>query len=63
MDLECEINAYPEPRITWWKDGVELINNEHYKYEKLELIFYSFGNNVRAFIYFESILVFQSLTR
>lgn len=31
MDLECHIEAYPPPAITWHKDGVQLSNNQHYR--------------------------------
>lgn len=30
MDLECHVVAYPPPAITWWKDEVQLSNNQHY---------------------------------
>lgn len=30
MDLECHIEAYPPPAMTWMKDGVALSNNQHY---------------------------------
>lgn len=30
MDLECHVVAYPPPAITWWKDDVQLSNNQHY---------------------------------
>lgn len=30
MDLECHIEAYPPPAITWHKDGIQLSNNQHY---------------------------------
>lgn len=30
MDLECHIEAYPPPAITWVKNGVVLSNNQHY---------------------------------
>ena len=31
MDLECHIEAYPPPAITWHKDDVQLSNNQHYR--------------------------------
>ncbi|XP_030757526.1 lachesin [Sitophilus oryzae] len=31
MDLECHVEAYPPPAITWEKDGITLSNNQHYK--------------------------------
>ncbi|CAG0923386.1 unnamed protein product [Notodromas monacha] len=31
MDLECHVEAYPQPAITWLKDGFQLANNVHYK--------------------------------
>lgn len=31
MDLECHVVAYPPPAITWWKDDVQLSNNQHYR--------------------------------
>ncbi|XP_072757797.1 lachesin isoform X2 [Anoplolepis gracilipes] len=30
MDLECHVEAYPPPAITWVKDDVQLSNNQHY---------------------------------
>ncbi|XP_014209726.1 lachesin isoform X2 [Copidosoma floridanum] len=30
MDLECHVEAYPPPAITWLKDGYQLSNNQHY---------------------------------
>ncbi|CAG0887216.1 unnamed protein product [Darwinula stevensoni] len=30
MDLECHIEAYPPPAISWHKDGFQLSNNQHY---------------------------------
>ncbi|OXU21667.1 hypothetical protein TSAR_011671 [Trichomalopsis sarcophagae] len=30
MDLECHVEAYPPPGITWHKDEVQLSNNQHY---------------------------------
>ena len=30
MDLECHVEAYPPPGITWHKEGVQLSNNQHY---------------------------------
>ncbi|XP_066255746.1 lachesin [Euwallacea similis] len=31
MDLECHVEAYPPPAITWEKDGNSLSNNQHFK--------------------------------
>lgn len=31
MDLECQIDAYPLPAITWIKDNIELRNDQHYQ--------------------------------
>lgn len=31
MDLECHVEAYPPPAITWEKDDRELRDNQHYK--------------------------------
>lgn len=31
MDLECHVEAYPPPAITWLKDDEELSNNQHYR--------------------------------
>lgn len=30
MDLECHVEAYPPPAISWVKDEVALSNNQHY---------------------------------
>lgn len=30
MDLECHVEAYPPPAITWLKDDLPLTNNQHY---------------------------------
>ena len=30
MDLECHVEAYPPPAISWHKDQVQLSNNQHY---------------------------------
>jgi len=30
MDLECHIEAYPPPAIKWFRDGIQLTNNQHY---------------------------------
>lgn len=30
MDLECHVEAYPPPGITWHKDELQLSNNQHY---------------------------------
>ncbi|CAG7833451.1 unnamed protein product, partial [Allacma fusca] len=31
MDLECHIEAYPPPAISWVKDETQLSNNQHYR--------------------------------
>ncbi|XP_041970609.1 lachesin isoform X2 [Aricia agestis] len=31
MDLECHVEAYPPPAITWLKEEVQLTNNQHYR--------------------------------
>nr|XP_049707346.1 lachesin isoform X1 [Helicoverpa armigera] len=31
MDLECHVEAYPPPAITWLKDEIQLSNNQHYR--------------------------------
>ncbi|OWR48771.1 lachesin [Danaus plexippus plexippus] len=31
MDLECHVEAYPPPAITWLKDEYALSNNQHYR--------------------------------
>ncbi|XP_038219786.1 lachesin [Zerene cesonia] len=31
MDLECHVEAYPPPAISWVKDEVLLSNNQHYR--------------------------------
>ncbi|CAH1129653.1 unnamed protein product [Ceutorhynchus assimilis] len=31
MDLECHVEAYPPPAITWEKDDFTLSNNQHYQ--------------------------------
>ena len=31
MDLECLVEAYPPPSITWLKDGIVLNNNQHHR--------------------------------
>lgn len=31
-DLDCKIEAYPPPAIVWIKDGIQLLNNQRYKY-------------------------------
>jgi len=33
MDVECHVIAYPPPAIVWLKDGVQLSNNQHYRYD------------------------------
>merc|ERR1719270_2621731 len=30
MDLECHIEAYPPPAIRWYRDNIQLTNNQHY---------------------------------
>ena len=30
MDLDCHVEAYPPPAISWLKDDVQLSNNQHY---------------------------------
>lgn len=30
MDLECHVEAYPPPAISWHKDDILLTNNQHY---------------------------------
>lgn len=30
MDLECHVEAYPPPAITWEKDEIALANSQHY---------------------------------
>jgi hypothetical protein len=32
MDLECHVEAYPPPAIVWINNGVQLTNNQHYRY-------------------------------
>lgn len=32
MDLECHVEAYPPPAIVWLNNGVQLTNNQHYRY-------------------------------
>ncbi|XP_026325383.1 lachesin-like [Hyposmocoma kahamanoa] len=34
MDLECHVEGYPPPTITWFKDEVQLMNNQHYRISK-----------------------------
>ena len=29
MDLECRVEAFPAPSISWHKDGFHLSNNQH----------------------------------
>lgn len=29
MDMECHVEAYPPPAITWYKDDILLNNNQH----------------------------------
>jgi len=31
MDLECHVEAYPPPAITWHKQEAQLSNNQHYR--------------------------------
>ncbi|XP_050434761.1 lachesin-like [Adelges cooleyi] len=31
MDLECHVEAYPPPAISWVNNGVQLLNNQHYR--------------------------------
>lgn len=31
MDLECQIEAYPPPAIQWFRDNIQLTNNQHYQ--------------------------------
>ncbi|GBP56629.1 Lachesin [Eumeta japonica] len=31
MDLECHVEAYPPPAISWYKDEFLLSNNQHYR--------------------------------
>ncbi|XP_050529577.1 lachesin-like [Daktulosphaira vitifoliae] len=31
MDLECHVEAYPPPAITWLNNGVQLLNNQHHR--------------------------------
>lgn len=31
MDLECHVEAYPPPAITWEKEEITLSNNQHYR--------------------------------
>ncbi|KAK0176597.1 hypothetical protein PV328_000716 [Microctonus aethiopoides] len=31
MDLECHVEAYPPPAISWLKDDVQLLDNQHQK--------------------------------
>jgi len=38
MDLECHVIAYPPPAITWWKDDIQLSNNQHYRYKSINEI-------------------------
>lgn len=30
MDLECHVEAYPPPAISWKRAGITLSNNQHY---------------------------------
>jgi len=30
MDLECHIEAYPPPAIKWFRDNIQLTNNQHF---------------------------------
>lgn len=32
MDLECHVEAYPPPAIVWLNNGIQLSNNQHYRY-------------------------------
>lgn len=32
MDLECHVEAYPPPAIVWLNNGIQLTNNQHYRY-------------------------------
>lgn len=41
MDLECHVEAYPPPAIVWLNNGVQLTNNQHYRYTYYSI----FGKN------------------
>jgi neuronal growth regulator 1 len=30
-ELECRIEAFPAPILNWYKDGIQLSNNQHYR--------------------------------
>lgn len=32
MDLECHVEAYPPPAIVWLNNGIQLTNNQHYRW-------------------------------
>lgn len=31
VDVECHVEAYPQPSIIWLKDGLNISNNQHYR--------------------------------
>lgn len=31
MDLECKVEAFPAPAVSWHKDNFQLTNNQHYR--------------------------------
>ena len=33
LTLNCDINGFPRPKITWLKDGHEIDKNRHHDYE------------------------------
>lgn len=43
MDLECHVEAYPPPAIVWLFNGVQLINNQHYRYKYILVYIYFFS--------------------
>ena len=35
LSLKCHIEAFPSPAIVWLKNGVQISNNQHYRYTLL----------------------------
>lgn len=41
IELECRVEGYPAPSVSWFKDDQEIHNNDEYRYMHIEYNIYN----------------------